>query len=261
MSICSTSRVRPELDVRLLGGPAVGGPHVPRVVPGGVKTRTLLAALALDAGSAVSTERLMDYLWEREPPRSAVKNLQLYASRLRRCLDTANPGLSRLLVHVGHGYRLDVPPEAVDVLCAGGLLRCGATALREGDPRRAVVSLTAALAQWPVDGLAGLVPSGPATAVAALWRERRLTAVEHLATAKIVLGAPREAADLLAPHASADLTRESLQVLLMRALARSGDRVGAIEVYRRLWRVLDADLGIRPGGEARAVLDGLYSTA
>ncbi|WP_461118706.1 AfsR/SARP family transcriptional regulator [Saccharothrix stipae] len=261
VSICSASRARQAVRIRLWGGPAVTGPDGPHVVPGGVKTRTLLAALALDAGSAVSTERLMDYLWEREPPRSALKNLQLYASRLRRCLDTANPGVSRLLVHVGHGYRLDVPVEAVDVLCAGEFLRCGTTSLRQGDPRGAVPALTAALAGWPVDGLVGLVPSGPATAVAALWRERRLAAVEHLATAQVALGAWEEAADLLAPHASAHPTRESLQVLLMRALAHLGDRVGAIGVYRRLWRVLDADLGIRPGGEARALFDRLCGNA
>lgn len=261
MSICSTSHVQRELDIRLLGGPAVSGPRASDVVPGGVKSRTLLAALALDAGSAVSTERLMDFLWEREPPRSALKNLQLYASRLRRCLDSANAGFSRILVHVGHGYRLDVPAEAVDVLCAGGSLRRGVTALRQGDSCGAVTALTAALAKWPVDGLVGLAPSGPATAVAALWRERRIAAVEHLATAKARLGAWEEAADLLAPHASDHPTRESLQVLLMRALAQLGDRVGAIDVYRRLWRVLDADLGIRPGGEARAVFEGLLGNA
>ena len=261
MSICSTSRVQQEIDIRLLAGPAVSGPEKTGVVPGGVKSRTLLAALALDAGSAVSTERLMDYLWEREPPRSALKNLQLYASRLRRCLDTANAGFSRLLVHVGHGYRLDVPPEAVDVLSAGGLLRCGVDALRRGDPQGAVTALTAALSGWPVDGLVGLVPSGPATAVSTLWRERRIAAVEHLATAKVALGAWEEAADILASHASAHPTRESLQVLLMRALAHLGDRVGAIDTYRRLWRVLDADLGIRPGREARAVFEGLLANA
>ncbi|QQQ79258.1 AfsR/SARP family transcriptional regulator [Saccharothrix sp. 6-C] len=261
MSTCSTSRGQWEIDIKLLAGPAVCGPGKAGVVPGGVKSRTLLAALALDAGSAVSTERLMDYLWEREPPRSAHKNLQLYASRLRRCLDAANAGFSRLLVHVGHGYRLDVPPGAVDVLSAGGLLRCGVDRLRHGDPHSAVASLTAALAGWPVDGLVGLVPSGPATAVAALWRERRIAAVEHLASAKVELGAWEEAADILAPHASAHPTRESLQVLLMRALAHLGDRVGAIDTYRRLWRVLDADLGIRPGREARAVFEGLLSNA
>ncbi|WP_181320755.1 AfsR/SARP family transcriptional regulator [Saccharothrix carnea] len=261
MSIRSTSLVQREVDIRLLGGPAVSGPRATDVVPGGVKSRTLLAALALDAGSAVSIERLMDYLWEREPPRSALKNLQLYASRLRRCLDAANTGFSRLLVHVGHGYRLDVPAQAVDVLRAGGSLRDGVAALRRGEPRYAVVALTEALSGWPVDGLAGLVPSGPATAAAALWRERRITAVEHLATAKVELGAWEEAADLLASHASAHPTREPSQVLLMRALAHLGDRVGAIAVYRRLWRVLDADLGIRPGGEARAVFEGLLGNA
>ncbi|MFC6093975.1 AfsR/SARP family transcriptional regulator [Saccharothrix lopnurensis] len=255
MSVRSTVRVQREVDVRLLGGSSVSGPTAGGVVPGGVKTRTLLVALALDAGTAVSTERLLDYLWEREPPRSAVKNLQLYVSRLRRCLDTANTGFARLLVHVGHGYRLDVRPEAVDALWVDGLARRGAAALRQGDLPTTVAALTPALAGWPVDGLAGLVPSGPATTVTALWRERRLAAVEHLATAKTELGAWAEAADLLAPQASAHPARESSQVLLMRVLAHLGDRTGAIGVYRRLWHVLDSDLGIKPGVEARAVYE------
>ncbi|MFD7658800.1 BTAD domain-containing putative transcriptional regulator [Actinosynnema sp. NPDC059797] len=255
MSVRATVCAQQEVDIRLLGGPSVSGPTAGGVVPGGVKARTLLAALALDAGAAVSTERLLDYLWEREPPRSAVKNLQLYVSRLRRCLDTASTGFARLLVHVGHGYRLDVRAEAVDALWVDELARRGAAALRRGDLTAAVASLSSALSGWPVDGLAGLVPSGPATAVAALWRERRLAAVEHLAEAMVALGTCAEAADLLAPQASAHPARESSQVLLMRALAHSGDRAGAIGVYRRLWHVLDADLGIRPGGEARAVFE------
>lgn len=261
MLVPSVVRAEQALDIRLLGGPAVSGPTAHGVVPGGVKARTLLAALALDAGAAVSTERLLDYLWEQEPPRSAVKNLQLYVLRLRRCLDTANPGSSRLLVHVGHGYRLDVPVEAVDVLRVGESAMRGAVLLRQGDLSGAAAALTDALAGWPVDGLIGLVPSGPATAVTALWRERRLVAVEHLATAAIALGAWTDAVDLLAPQASAHPTRESLHVLLMRALVRLGDRAGAIDVYHRLCRVLDADLGIRPGGEARAVFAELLDNA
>ncbi|GAA2685698.1 MULTISPECIES: BTAD domain-containing putative transcriptional regulator [Actinosynnema] len=257
--------VRAQLGVaiRLFGGPELSGPEVRGVVPLGVKARTLLVVLALEAGVAVSTGRLLDALWEQEPPRSAGKNLQLYASRLRRCLDSVGGGggsgggggLARLLVHVGHGYRLDVRPESVDALRAAERARGGVAALRGGDAAVAEVELGAALAGWPVDGLVGLVPSEPVVAVAGLWRERRLAVVEHLAAAKVELGAWEEAADLLAAQVAANPTRESAHAALMRVLVLRGDRVGAVEVYRRLGRALEAELGVGPGAEAREVFE------
>ncbi|MBW4717795.1 AfsR/SARP family transcriptional regulator [Saccharothrix obliqua] len=257
MTISPSVCAEREVGLRLLGGTAVDGRAARGVVPGGVKARTLLAVLALEAGAAVSTERLLDHLWEVEPPRSAVKNLQLYVLRLRRCLDTAGAGLSRLLVRVGHGYRLDVPAEAVDALWASELARRGAVAVRAGAWGEAAGLLGAALADWPVDGLVGLVPSRPALAAATALRERRLAAVERLATAKLALGAAAEAADLLVAQAAAQPTRESTHVLLMRALSAVGDRAGAIAAYHRLWRALRDDFGIEPGRAARAEFDGV----
>ncbi|ATE55164.1 MULTISPECIES: AfsR/SARP family transcriptional regulator [Actinosynnema] len=254
MAVRAVARAQQGVTIRLFGGQELSGPHARGVVPRGVKARTLLVALALDAGAAVSTGRLLDTLWEQEPPRSAGKNLQLYASRLRRCLDDVGLGLGGLLVHVGHGYRLDVRPGSVDALRVAEHAREGVAALRRGDAEAADAELGAALAGWPVEGLVGLVPSEPSVAVAGLWRERRLAVVEHLAAAKVELGAREEAADLLAAQAAANPARESAHVALMRVRALLGDRAGAVEVYRRLERVLDAELGIGPGPEARAVV-------
>src|SRR5829696_6140271 len=53
---------------------------------GGLKQRTVLARLAIDAGSWVSESRLVDALWPQEPPPSARRTLQKYLSRLRRAL-------------------------------------------------------------------------------------------------------------------------------------------------------------------------------
>jgi DNA-binding SARP family transcriptional activator len=256
---CTDGRTDGELDLVLLGGTVLRGRSGDRIVPKGVKTRTLLAALALDAGTAVSTERLLDHLWDEEPPRSAVKNLQLYVLRLRRCLDAAAIGLSRLLVRVGHGYRLDIRADAVDALWASDLVRRGTAATRAEDWPAAVELLSGALCGWPEDGLVGLVPSDPTQAAATLLRERRLAAVEHLAMAKLALGDSADAVELLTPQAAAHPTRESSQVLLMRGLAQLGDRVRAIEVYRRLWRSLRDELGIEPGRDARQVFGDLLT--
>src|SRR4051812_9535359 len=50
---------------------------------GGAKQRAVLAMLALQTGSTVSAERLIDGLWGDGPPASAVKLVQLYVSHLR----------------------------------------------------------------------------------------------------------------------------------------------------------------------------------
>src|SRR5439155_26311486 len=53
---------------------------------GGRKQRSLLAALLLHANEVVSADRLIDALWEDEPPGTAQKALQVYVSQLRKLL-------------------------------------------------------------------------------------------------------------------------------------------------------------------------------
>jgi DNA-binding SARP family transcriptional activator len=52
----------------------------------GGKPAALLAVLVLHAPHAVTTERLVEALWEGDPPRTARKSLQVHVSRLRRAL-------------------------------------------------------------------------------------------------------------------------------------------------------------------------------
>jgi len=56
------------------------------VDPGGPRPRALLSLLVLDAGRAVSTQRLTDGLYGAEPPSGAANALQSQISRLRRRL-------------------------------------------------------------------------------------------------------------------------------------------------------------------------------
>src|SRR5437868_12248307 len=53
---------------------------------GGHKQRTLLALLLLEANRVVSSDRLIDALWEEEPPATAGKALQVHISQLRKLL-------------------------------------------------------------------------------------------------------------------------------------------------------------------------------
>ena len=91
----------------------------PVAVPGG-KTAELLVRLALDAGTTVSADRLVDDLWAGASTRR--NTLQAKVARLRRALPAAIEGT----------YRLDVEPDQVDALC---VLRDAAAAAKRLDAR------------------------------------------------------------------------------------------------------------------------------
>ena len=76
---------------------------------GGPKQRALLALLLLDAGRAVSTDRLIDALWGEQPPRTAATSLQNLVSQLRKLL-----GPDRIVTKPP-GYLLRIDSSELDV--------------------------------------------------------------------------------------------------------------------------------------------------
>ena len=81
---------------------------------GGSKQRALLAILLLNANEVVSSDRLIDELWDSDAPDSAAKALQVHVSQLRKALEPergpGDPG--SVLVTQSPGYMLKVEPEA-----------------------------------------------------------------------------------------------------------------------------------------------------
>jgi len=64
---------------------------------GGPKQRALLAMLLLEAGRVVSSDRLLEALWEDNPPATATASLQNFVAQLRKALgpdviETRPPG-------------------------------------------------------------------------------------------------------------------------------------------------------------------------
>ena len=66
------------VELRLLGPVEALVDGRPVALP--AKQRALVAALALELGRAVSTDRLVDILLDERPPEQAVKTLQVYVS-------------------------------------------------------------------------------------------------------------------------------------------------------------------------------------
>ena len=117
------------LEVRTEGSP---------VQLGGPKQRALLALLLVDAGRAVSTDRLIDALWGEDPPRTAPTSLQNFVSQLRKQLG------ADLLVTKPPGYLLRIDPNQLDVNRAQALL-AGA---RDAPPEERAAKLREAIAMW-----------------------------------------------------------------------------------------------------------------
>ena len=126
--------------IRLLGGVSATTDGGEPVDIGPAKCQTVLAALALSAGSAVPVPRLIDLVWGEQPPRTAEKTLQSYVVRLRRGLGAAS------IVRIGAAYRLVLQPESIDVARFRQQLDSG--------------NIEAALAEWTGTPLAGLEGHG-----------------------------------------------------------------------------------------------------
>lgn len=215
------------------------------VDPGGPRPRALLSLLLLDAGRPVSAERLIDGLYGSAPPTGSANALQSQISRLRR----------RLAPHADieatpTGYRLAVPPDAVDAHRFERLAAQGRAALSAGDHQRAAAVLRDALALWRGPALADLRDArGDGTRL----EELRLTAVQDRIEAELALGGGGELVPELRASLSAHPLSERLYGQLMRALHAGGRPAEALTVYEEARRTLADELGADPSPELSAL--------
>jgi len=128
------------MEFRLLGPLEVTEAGERVVDAGRPAQRALLALLLLNANRVVPLQTICDGLWGDAPPPSAANSVQVYISRLRKVLGADLP-----LTMVARGYRLEVPPETIDVVLFERLAADGGSALERGDPAAAVTTLRAAL--------------------------------------------------------------------------------------------------------------------
>ena len=182
--------------VRLLG-PLEALVDDERVELGPPQQRTLLALLALHAGTAVRLGAIDEALWGDAPPPSAAKIVQTYVSRLRKLLGAGAIRFAR------QGYVLD------------GEIRVDVDRFRELIEQR---HFEEALALWRGPPLADV----PALETEARrLEELRVTALEELFAAELERGAgPSLVAELEAPVAEHP-TRERL---LSSSCSRSSKR-------------------------------------
>ena len=209
---------------------------------GGTKQRSVLAILLLNAGIAVSTDRLIDQLWGGRPPDDASTALQQHVSRLRKLLEPAT-----VLVTRAPGYALDLDPEQLDLFRFERLRSEGRRLLDAGDAARATDVLGEALSLWRGEALADLENEPFAREAVIQLDEARLDALEARLDAELALGRHAELVAELRALVRRHPLRERFRGQLMLALYRSGRQADALDAYADARRMLVSELGLEPG--------------
>jgi DNA-binding SARP family transcriptional activator len=194
-----------DLDFRLLGPIEVrsGGEPLPL---GGPKQRALLALLLVDAGRAVSTDRIVDALWGEHPPRTAQTSLQNFVSQLRKLLGPD------VLVTKPPGYLLRARPDAERVRELVAEARAAAS------PEDRAAKLHEALELWRGPPLAEFAFDAFAQPEIARLEELRLGVLEDRLEADLEVGRHAEVVGELEGLVEEHPLRERFREQLMLAL-------------------------------------------
>jgi DNA-binding SARP family transcriptional activator len=213
-----------------------------RIRPGGPIHEWVLVSLLLDVDQVLPVSRLVQAVWDDDPPATATHQVRKAIAQLRQVL----PGGADLIVTEGPGYRAVSSALELDLSLFQGFVRAAKLATDAGSTEEIVRNLDSALALWRGPVLLG-VGSAVIGAASTMWEERRLAALEQLLELRLSRGDLDELILNLRELVAAHPLREALYGLLMRALFAVGRQAEALEQYTRVRELLAEELGIDPG--------------
>lgn len=215
---------------------------------GGPKEQCALAILLMSAGRTVSAATLAERIWGEGSSNRSRETLQAYISRLRRHLRNAGLESPLILTSSAQGYRLDVPPEAVDA-ARFELLVQRAEASAGAAPGEAVDLLREAASLFRGEPLAG-IPGEWAQATRDGLLERLRSALLGRIGIELRLGRHDQVIGELTELAAHGEVDQNAVGLLMTALHNAGRPSEALAAYRRT-RARLRELGLEPRRELR----------
>jgi DNA-binding SARP family transcriptional activator len=215
--------------------------------------RATLALLLVRANQFVTTTDLIELLWERNPPGSAINVIHKYIGAIRRLLEPkleARTG-GRWLTRQGGAYRLAADESTSDLIAFLRMVK-DARSARAGDrPADALDLLMEAL---------GLRRGACGEDLELFGRHRDYftgvdqeyaAAVAEAADAALACVQPLRVLPLLRQVALDEPLNESLQARLMLVLAATGQQALALSHYQAVRERLSHELGVDPGTEMR----------
>ena len=244
----------PKLRIDLLGELrwTIGDAEIDLAAP---MHRALLAILAVNANSAVSTEQIIDEIWGPSATDGTRTTLQSYVSVLRRLAREA--GREDLIETRSPGYVLRLADDELDLR---DFRRQVAVARQTagGPDRERALRGALDLVRGPV--LPDLTHLDTvrvlATDVADQWR----WLVQEVVEADMSAGRAAECVPLIRSVVDANPLEERMWGLLMRCLYRAGRQADALRAYQELRETLIDQLGVEPSVELqtieREILDG-----
>ena len=225
--------------IRLLGPVEVldddGVVHAPKTP----LRRTLLALLALEAGRVIEPNRLLDRIWDGEPPDSGLRALRFHLSRLRREVPIEN-----LIVTAPGGYRLDADVDVAEVETTLGRLA-------GMDPDHRVEIVRELLDRWRGEPFVDVEGCVTLDNERQRLGELRAILTEHLYTARVDTGESSSVISELTGLCLEHPLREQLWASLITAQYRAGLQADALRSYDRLRRNLVEELGADPSPPLR----------
>jgi DNA-binding SARP family transcriptional activator len=234
------------IQVRILGNLEVEGPSG-AIHFGSAKERGLLVLLALEVGRVVSTDRLLENLWENVPSGSQVGALRVLVSRIRRTL--AQGGADDVIVTQPPGYLLS-PNVRVDAVSFVGLVETGRRHLLDGSAEEASGILGEALALWRAPQL-GEYPGETGRAERSRLEQLRLVALETRIDADLSRGRHLEVLGELEALTASNPFHERFWAQRIISLYRSGRQAEALRTYGEIRQALVEELGVDPSPSLR----------
>ena len=252
--MASATQGAPKLRIDLLGDLhwTVDGTEIDLAAP---MHRALLAILAINANSTVSTEQIIDEIWGPSATDGTRTTLQSYVSVLRKAAREA--GRDDLIETRSPGYVLRLADDEVDLRQFRRLVSVARQTAR-GPERQQALRDALALVRGPVlPDLTHLDTARVlATDVADQWR----WLVQEVVEIDLAAGRAAECVPLLRSVVDANPLEERMWGLLMRCLYQAGRQADALRAYQELREVLVDQLGVDPSTEIQAIerdiLDG-----
>ncbi|QLY33002.1 AfsR/SARP family transcriptional regulator [Nocardia huaxiensis] len=241
-----------ERQIRVLGPLRVVIDGTPTPIRGRIQ-RALLGRLVVAHGRAVSTDRLVDDIWEGEPPPSAASVVQVQIHNLRRVFEPrrARRAPAAVVVSESGGYALRMASDQVDSWRFEAMLRAYQDRVRELggelDPGEGCRLLDAVLGCWHGPALESFEGAGWAVGEAARLTDLWLLTAELRAQCALELGRATEVITGLRPLLEQHPEREESARLLATAQYRLGQQADALATLRRAGEYLVREIGVDPG--------------
>ena len=220
----------------------------------GKQGRLVFAYLVSERSRPVPREQLARIAWPAEMASSWEASLSSLMSRLGTLL-AADPLKSRgvSLSRSPGQYQIVLPTDTwVDLEASVSAIDKAEAALRDGNTRRISGSATAAANISARPFLPGIEGEWVESQRRRLERQL-LRALDCLTQMWLAVGQPGLALEKAVQAIELDHYRESGYQLLMKAHVSCGNSAKAVDVYHRLRKLLDSELGTSPSAETEAL--------